>query len=66
MEGFENIPSSGAALIIYYHGVLPVDFYYVTAALELERSQQVHIVGDKFLWHVPGTLKDFFIVLMLD
>ncbi|XP_005111889.1 transmembrane protein 68 [Aplysia californica] len=54
VEGLENIPASGPALIIYYHGTLPVDFYYVMATLEMERGQQIHIVGDRFLFHVPG------------
>ncbi|GFN90774.1 transmembrane protein 68-like [Plakobranchus ocellatus] len=54
IEGIENIPSSGPALIIYYHGTLPVDMYYVVSSLILEKDRQVHLVGDKFLFHIPG------------
>uniref|UniRef100_A0A0B6ZPE6 Phospholipid/glycerol acyltransferase domain-containing protein n=1 Tax=Arion vulgaris TaxID=1028688 RepID=A0A0B6ZPE6_9EUPU len=54
VEGFENIPATGPALIVYYHGVVPVDFYYVVTAVLLEKGRHVHMVGDKFLFHIPG------------
>ncbi|CAG5117786.1 unnamed protein product [Candidula unifasciata] len=54
VEGIDNIPTTGPALIIYYHGVIPVDFYYVVTAVLLEKGRHVHMVGDKFLFHIPG------------
>ncbi|KAK3762046.1 hypothetical protein RRG08_050621 [Elysia crispata] len=54
IEGLENIPVSGPALIIYYHGTLPVDMYYVVSSLILEKDRQVRLVGDRFLFHIPG------------
>ena len=54
VEGLENVPVSQPALIIYYHGAVPVDLYYTVSTLELARSQQINLVGDRFLFHVPG------------
>lgn len=54
VEGLQNIPSAGPALIIYYHGAIPVDFYYVVTAVLLESGRHVHMVGDKFLFYIPG------------
>ncbi|KAK0069383.1 transmembrane protein 68 [Biomphalaria pfeifferi] len=54
VEGLQHIPDQGPALIIYYHGVLPVDLYYVTTSIILEKNRLIHLVGDKFLFHIPG------------
>ncbi|XP_059175030.1 monoacylglycerol/Diacylglycerol O-acyltransferase-like [Physella acuta] len=62
VEGLHHIPESGPALIIYYHGVLPVDIYYVLTTVLLEKGRLIHLVGDKFLFHIPGwqTLMEVF------
>ena len=52
--GLENIPEQGAALLIYYHGALPIDFYYVYAKTHLYRNRRFKIVADKFLFRIPG------------
>ena len=31
VKGMENVPADGGALIVYYHGALPVDYYYFVA-----------------------------------
>ncbi|CAL1546339.1 unnamed protein product [Lymnaea stagnalis] len=54
VEGLHHIPETGPALIIYYHGVLPVDLYYVLTTVLLEKNRLVHLVGDKFLFYMPG------------
>lgn len=54
IEGMENIPDTGPALIIYYHGVVPLDFYYVVARVNLDKRRQIRAVGDRFLFHIPG------------
>ncbi|KAL8597869.1 hypothetical protein ACOMHN_061402 [Nucella lapillus] len=54
IEGLDNIPDQGAALIVYYHGVVPVDMYYVMANCLLKKGRLVHNVGDKFLFKIPG------------
>ena len=44
--GFENIPDGGA-LIIYYHGVVPVDYFGLIAEMWLREKKVVHSVVDR-------------------
>ena len=53
--GVENIPKGGA-LLVYYHGALPIDFYHFTNYMMRLRGRKVHIVGDRFLLKVPGSI----------
>lgn len=53
INGIENIPSDTAALIIYYHGAVPIDIYYFVAKL-LAKNRLVHTVADYFLFNIPG------------
>ena len=55
--GLDKLPDSGPAMLIYYHGALPIDFYYVMAKCLLEKHRQVHAVGDNFLFNIPGIRK---------
>ncbi|XP_018415629.1 PREDICTED: transmembrane protein 68 [Nanorana parkeri] len=52
--GLEKIPESGPALIVYYHGALPVDYYYFVAKVILQKGRTCHSVGDHFLFKIPG------------
>ncbi|RNA26225.1 transmembrane 68 [Brachionus plicatilis] len=52
--GLENIPDEGPGLLIYYHGLLPVDYYYVHAKVKLYKNRQMKIVADRFLFKLPG------------
>ncbi|XP_052776723.1 transmembrane protein 68-like [Mya arenaria] len=52
--GLERIPDEGPAMIIYYHGALPIDFYYVMAKCLLQKQRQIHAIGDNFLFSIPG------------
>ena len=54
--GFEKIPASGPALIIYYHGTLPIDLYYMVAKMIVLKDRQLRAVGDRFLFKIPGRL----------
>ena len=49
----ENIPEGGA-LLIYYHGALPIDFYYACSHILLYKGRMIHPVGDRFLFKIPG------------
>lgn len=60
MVGIEKIPTEGPALLIYYHGTIPIDFYYIIAKCLLERNRHIRAVGDRFLFHIPG--KDLYIL----
>lgn len=50
----ENIPDTGPALIVYYHGAIPIDMYYLVARVCLTRDRLIHTVGDRFLFRLPG------------
>ncbi|GAB1602437.1 transmembrane protein 68-like [Argonauta hians] len=53
VEGFENVPSTGAALLIYYHGVIPIDVYYVVASCIIHKGRTIRAIGDRFLFKLP-------------
>lgn len=53
IEGLENLPDGGA-LIVYYHGTLPVDLYYFIARVYLLKNRLVQTVADRFLFNIPG------------
>ena len=54
VEGLENIPDDGPALIVYYHGAMPLDYYYLLAKTFLVKKRHIRAVGDKFLFSIPG------------
>ncbi|MEE6463964.1 hypothetical protein FKM82_006115 [Ascaphus truei] len=54
IHGLENIPDEGPALIVYYHGALPVDYYYFVAKVILLKGRTCQTVGDHFLFKIPG------------
>ncbi|KAJ1191900.1 hypothetical protein NDU88_001213 [Pleurodeles waltl] len=54
IKGLEKIPEEGPALILYYHGALPVDYYYFVCRVLLQRGRNIHSVGDHFLFKIPG------------
>ena len=51
--GFENIPDDGA-LIIYYHGVVPVDYFGLVGEIWLRKGKLVSSVVDRSLMKMPG------------
>ncbi|XP_050030671.1 DGAT1/2-independent enzyme synthesizing storage lipids [Dermacentor andersoni] len=54
VQGIENIPDTGGALLVYYHGALPLDYYYLVASCLLHKRRLIRGVGDRFLFMVPG------------
>lgn len=52
--GMENVPDDSPALIIYYHGAVPVDVYYFLSKVMLFKNRMVHTVADRFLFKIPG------------
>jgi hypothetical protein len=52
--GFDNIPDNGPALLIMYHAALPIDAYYIDAKIFLEKKRKLKLVGDRFLFQIPG------------
>jgi len=52
--GMDNLPVDGPALIVYYHGAIPIDMYYFVARVYLERDRLIYTVADNFLFKLPG------------
>jgi len=52
--GLENIPETGGALIVFYHGAIPIDFYYLMSKYILLKGRLIRCVGDRFLFKIPG------------
>ncbi|RWS15221.1 transmembrane protein 68-like protein [Dinothrombium tinctorium] len=50
----KNIPDEGPALIVYYHGAIPLDYYYLLAKCLLYKRRLIKAVGDRFLFSIPG------------
>ncbi|KAI6211996.1 PlsC domain-containing protein [Aphelenchoides besseyi] len=54
VNGMENVPDEGPALFVAYHGTLPLDIYYLIARIMLYKKRTLHVVGDKFVFKIPG------------
>ncbi len=55
--GVENIPPGGA-LLVYYHGAVPIDFYYICSHILLYEGRLINPVGDRFLFKIPGAVEN--------
>lgn len=53
VEGLENLPDTGA-IVVYYHGTLPIDMYYFAAKAHLLTGRMFYSVADRFLFKIPG------------
>jgi len=51
--GLENIPDQDGALIIYYHGVVPVDYFGLVGEIWLSKGRVVSSVVDRSLMQIP-------------
>ncbi|XP_022706767.1 transmembrane protein 68-like isoform X3 [Varroa jacobsoni] len=51
--GLDRIPAKGA-LIVYYHGMVPIDAIYISAVFHKFLNQQIVAVIDKTLYRTPG------------
>lgn len=68
VKGIENVPVDTPALLVYYHGAIPIDVYYLISRIYLIKAKLVHTVADHFLFKLPGEyyeelLKIVFILL---
>jgi len=54
LHGLENLPTSGGFILLYYHGAIPLDYYYLVGRVLLLKDTMIHSVVDKFLFKVPG------------
>lgn len=54
IDGLENVPSEGAALLVYYHGACPVDIYFAISDIYIFRNRILRAVVDRFMFKIPG------------
>ncbi|PIK50385.1 Transmembrane protein 68 [Apostichopus japonicus] len=54
IHGLENFPSEGPAVFCYYHGAIPVDFYYMMASIFIKKGRAMVVIGDRFMYYIPG------------
>ncbi|MCB0383838.1 MAG: acyltransferase family protein [Bdellovibrionales bacterium] len=54
VEGLENIPTEGPALVVFYHGLVPLDLWYCGLLYYLETGRKARALGDDFLFKIPG------------
>ena len=54
IKGLEKIPSNSSAILVWYHGVVPIDYIALVSQLYLRDGRMVHSVVDKFLPSIPG------------
>lgn len=56
IRGLENLPveEGRGCLLVYYHGAIPVDYYYLVNRVFLLKRVVIQSVVDKFLFRVPG------------
>ena len=54
IEGFDNIPKRGGALIVYYHGAVPIDYLLLNMHILAKNNRVVSSVIDRFLCSLPG------------
>ncbi|KAL7056408.1 hypothetical protein AAHC03_020946 [Spirometra sp. Aus1] len=54
LHGLEKLPKVGPAFLVYYHGTLPLDAYYIMARHVIKRNRHPVPVVDRFLFRLPG------------
>lgn len=54
LKGKQHIPKKGAALIVMYHGLVPLDLWYGGLHIYLETGRLGHALADNFVFHTPG------------
>ena len=54
INGLEHIPKNGPALMVFYHGLVPLDFWYFGLKLYLETGRHPSALIDRWLFKTPG------------
>ncbi|KAK7945300.1 hypothetical protein WMY93_001028 [Mugilogobius chulae] len=62
IHGMEKVPDQGPALIVYYHGAIPIDYYYFLANVILQKGRTCHSVADHFLFKIPAAAGVFSVI----
>lgn len=54
VEGLNNLPKDKRALVVYYHGAIPVDYYYLNAKYRILNKRIMRTIAANFLFKTPG------------
>ncbi len=54
VRGMEHVPQEGGALLVLYHGLVPLDFWYLGLKIYLETGRQPCALVDRWLMRTPG------------
>lgn len=52
--GIENVPVDSGALVVYYHGPIPVDYYYLNSRYLIHSGRIMWTIAAAFLFKTPG------------
>ncbi len=52
--GFDKLPKNGAAVLIYYHGAVPIDYICLIAKTFLEKKRMIRSIMDRNFRVMPG------------
>lgn len=54
VHGLEHLPARGGALLVLYHGLVPLDFWYLGLKIYLQTGRKPCALVDRFLLKTPG------------
>jgi len=52
-HGLENIPDTGGALLVYYHGVIPLDYFALLSEVYLKKGRVINSIVHRVLTQIP-------------
>lgn len=54
MIGMEKIPKQGPAILVLYHGTIPMDAGFILSKIYLDMDRKVVTVVDRMTQTIPG------------
>ncbi|MGE3974682.1 MAG: lysophospholipid acyltransferase family protein [Bdellovibrionales bacterium] len=54
VHGMHHIPLDRPALLVFYHGLIPIDAWYFGLHFYLEKKVLIRALGDRWLFRTPG------------
>lgn len=57
VDGIDKIPTDRPALLVFYHGLLPIDAWYFGLYFYLKKKILIRALGDRWLFRTPGLNK---------
>jgi len=54
LKGLENVPTDTGCILVYYHGAIPLDYYYLVNRFLLVKGVMIKSVVDRGLFYIPG------------